>query len=117
MDTWSTGRVALLGDAGYCASPMSGRGTSQALLGAYVLAGELAGALRTAADHTAAFAAYERTLRGYVEVNHELGRQATASLLIPPTQELIDAIAAGPDDGEASNDDLPIADYLALTKI
>ncbi|WP_291417752.1 hypothetical protein [Actinophytocola sp.] len=50
-------------------------------------------------------------------MNHELGRQATASLLIPPTQELIDAIAAGPDDGEASNDDLPIADYLALTKI
>ncbi|MBB4911145.1 2-polyprenyl-6-methoxyphenol hydroxylase-like FAD-dependent oxidoreductase [Actinophytocola algeriensis] len=33
MPTWSTGRVALVGDAGYCASPMSGRGTSQALLG------------------------------------------------------------------------------------
>jgi 2-polyprenyl-6-methoxyphenol hydroxylase-like FAD-dependent oxidoreductase len=41
MDTWSTGRVTLVGDAGYCASPLSGMGTSLALVGAYVLAGEL----------------------------------------------------------------------------
>ncbi|GAA1082520.1 FAD-dependent monooxygenase [Tsukamurella spumae] len=44
MDRWSTGRVALLGDAAFCSSPMSGQGTSLALLGAYVLAGELAAA-------------------------------------------------------------------------
>ncbi|MEU1737381.1 hypothetical protein [Streptosporangium sp. NPDC020145] len=41
MDRWSSGRVVLLGDAGYCAAPASGHGASQAL-GAYVLAGELA---------------------------------------------------------------------------
>lgn len=41
MDSWSSGRVALVGDAGYCASPLSGMGTSLALVGAYVLAGEL----------------------------------------------------------------------------
>lgn len=41
MDRWSKGRVALVGDAGYCCSPLSGQGTSVALLGAYVLAGEL----------------------------------------------------------------------------
>ena len=35
------GRVTLAGDAGYCASPLSGMGTSLALVGAYVLAGEL----------------------------------------------------------------------------
>ncbi|KAK4686155.1 hypothetical protein P7C73_g3982, partial [Tremellales sp. Uapishka_1] len=41
---WSTpgGRVAMVGDAAYCASPLSGVGTSLALVGAYVLAGELA---------------------------------------------------------------------------
>src|SRR5262249_42840444 len=44
MDHWCQGRVALVGDAGYCASPMSGQGTSLALIGAYVLAGELAAA-------------------------------------------------------------------------
>jgi 2-polyprenyl-6-methoxyphenol hydroxylase-like FAD-dependent oxidoreductase len=41
MDSFSSGRVTLVGDAGYCASPLSGMGTSLALVGAYVLAGEL----------------------------------------------------------------------------
>ena len=41
MPAWTSGRVALVGDAGYCASPLSGMGTSLALVGAYLLAGEL----------------------------------------------------------------------------
>ena len=41
MDSWSRGRVTLCGDAGYCASPLCGMGTSLALVGAYLLAGEL----------------------------------------------------------------------------
>ena len=41
MAAWTSGRVALVGDAGYCASPLSGMGTSLALVGAYLLAGEL----------------------------------------------------------------------------
>lgn len=36
-----TGRVALLGDAAYCPSPNTGMGTTSALVGAYVLAGEI----------------------------------------------------------------------------
>jgi 2-polyprenyl-6-methoxyphenol hydroxylase-like FAD-dependent oxidoreductase len=44
MSRWSQGRVVLVGDAAYCASPMSGQGTSIALIGAYVLAGELVAA-------------------------------------------------------------------------
>src|SRR4051812_36568745 len=44
MERWSEGRVALLGDAAFSASPMSGAGTGLALVGAYVLAGELAAA-------------------------------------------------------------------------
>lgn len=69
MDSWSSGRVVLLGDAGYCGSPLSGQGTSMAMVGAYVLAGELAVA---GGDHVAAFAAYERELREYVRRNQEL---------------------------------------------
>ncbi|MEU9471788.1 FAD-dependent monooxygenase [Streptomyces avermitilis] len=42
MDHWSRGRVALLGDAGYCPSPLTGQGTSLALVGAHVLADCLA---------------------------------------------------------------------------
>ncbi|WP_141578432.1 FAD-dependent monooxygenase [Actinomadura sp. WMMA1423] len=69
MDSWSKGRVVLLGDAGYCGSPLSGQGTSMAMVGAYVLAGELKAA---GGDHRAAFANYEKELRGYVTANQEL---------------------------------------------
>ncbi|KOV85224.1 FAD-dependent monooxygenase [Nocardia sp. NRRL S-836] len=62
LPRWSMGRIGLLGDAAYCASPLSGMSTSLALVGAYVLAGELA----TTGDPTAAFARFERTLRPYV---------------------------------------------------
>lgn len=60
--TWTSGRVALLGDAAWCASPISGMGTSLALVGAYVLAGELAANV----DHRDAFRGYERIMRPYV---------------------------------------------------
>ncbi len=60
---WSSGRTALIGDAAYCASPISGMGTSLALTGAYVLAGELA----SRPDHRRAFAEYEAIMRPYVE--------------------------------------------------
>ena len=64
MDRWSQGRVALVGDAGYCCSPMSGQGTSVALLGAYILAGELAAA---GADHQRGFANYYNEFHSYIE--------------------------------------------------
>ncbi|GAA2709455.1 MULTISPECIES: FAD-dependent monooxygenase [Streptomyces] len=69
MDSWSHGRVVLLGDSGYCGSPMSGQGTSMAMVGAYVLAGELRAA---DGDHRTAFAAYESELREYVSLNQQL---------------------------------------------
>ncbi|MEZ0074762.1 FAD-dependent monooxygenase [Planotetraspora sp. GP83] len=62
MDRWSTGRVVLLGDAAYCASPLSGMGTGLAMVAAYVLAGELAEA---GGDHRTAFARYEEAMRDY----------------------------------------------------
>lgn len=70
MDAWSSGRVVLVGDAAYCASPASGQGSSLALVGAYVLAGELAAAK---GDHLLGFSAYEKRLRPFVKRNQELG--------------------------------------------
>ena len=70
LDRWSQGRVALVGDAAYCASVASGQGTSLALVGAYVLAGELAAA---GGDHVAGFANYEAALRDFVAANQKLG--------------------------------------------
>lgn len=60
--SWSRGRFALAGDAAHCPSPISGMGTTLALVGAYILAGEL----HRHRDHKAAFAAYEQRLRPYV---------------------------------------------------
>ncbi|KAF5571003.1 2-polyprenyl-6-methoxyphenol hydroxylase [Fusarium pseudoanthophilum] len=41
LDTWSNGRVGLLGDAAYCPTATTGMGTTSSLVGAYVLAGEI----------------------------------------------------------------------------
>ncbi|RMZ90362.1 hypothetical protein DV736_g2395, partial [Chaetothyriales sp. CBS 134916] len=41
LDNWSRGRVALLGDAAWCPTS-NGYGTSAAIVGAYILAGEIA---------------------------------------------------------------------------
>jgi len=67
LDRWSWGRTVLLGDAGYSPSPLSGQGTSLALVAAYVLAAELA-----RADPTSAVQAYEQRLRPWVERTQRL---------------------------------------------
>jgi 2-polyprenyl-6-methoxyphenol hydroxylase-like FAD-dependent oxidoreductase len=72
MPRWSQAHVVLLGDAGYCPSPMSGQGTSLALVGAYVLAREIE---RAGANYTTAFAAYEARMRPYVELNQALATE------------------------------------------
>jgi len=69
MNHWSQGRVALVGDAGYCCSPLSGQGTSIALLGAYILAGELAAA---GDDYERGFANYLAEFHDYVGRNQWL---------------------------------------------
>jgi 2-polyprenyl-6-methoxyphenol hydroxylase-like FAD-dependent oxidoreductase len=74
MPSWSSGRVTLVGDAGYCASPLSGMGTSLALVGAYILAGELG----PAADGLSigrvqsALARYATAMRPYVDKCQDL---------------------------------------------
>lgn len=80
MDRWHVGRVGLLGDAAFSASPMSGAGTGLALVGAYLLAGELAAA---GWDPEAGFAGYEERMRAYVEDNQEIGRMHVQMLTAP----------------------------------
>jgi 2-polyprenyl-6-methoxyphenol hydroxylase-like FAD-dependent oxidoreductase len=80
MDRWSIGRVGLLGDAAFSSSPMSGAGTGLALVGAYLLAGELATA---GWDPEAGFAGYERRMRSYVEATQEIGRLHVRSRDVP----------------------------------
>lgn len=61
--TWSKGRFVMIGDAAHCPTPFTGSGTALALVGAYVLAGEIS----KSDCFAAAFGAYEKRLRPYVE--------------------------------------------------
>jgi 2-polyprenyl-6-methoxyphenol hydroxylase-like FAD-dependent oxidoreductase len=76
MERWSKGRCALVGDAAYCPSPFSGQGTSTALVGAYVLAAELA---KSVHDHAPAFERYQERMSSYVTANQCLARAAEGS--------------------------------------
>lgn len=62
--TWAKGRVVLVGDTAYCPSPLSGQGTTAAVVGSYILAAEI---VQHQDDHHAAFAAYEATFRPWIE--------------------------------------------------
>ncbi|WP_033441529.1 FAD-dependent monooxygenase [Saccharothrix sp. NRRL B-16314] len=81
VPTWSRGRVALVGDAA-CGATIGGMGTGTAIVGAYVLAGELAA---SNGDHTAAFRRYEHVMRGYAQRCQKGGDRA-GKFLAPPSR-------------------------------
>jgi 2-polyprenyl-6-methoxyphenol hydroxylase-like FAD-dependent oxidoreductase len=85
MDHWSSGRVALVGDAAYAPAFLSGQGTSIAIAGAYVLASELGRHDRP----ELAFAAYERRLRDYVEKNQELALRSDSTVIARTKGQLL----------------------------
>lgn len=82
MNTWSRGRISLAGDAGYSPGPAVGGSTSLAVVGAYVLAGELAAA---GGDHVRGFAAYEREMADYVR-RSRLFALTAAKHLVPASR-------------------------------
>ncbi len=81
MDTWTMGRVSLVGDAGYSPGPAVGGGTSIAMVGAYVLAQELAHAGR---NYQVGLRAYEDRMRELAAKARSIG-PTTMSTLIPRT--------------------------------
>ncbi|WP_372665457.1 FAD-dependent monooxygenase [Amycolatopsis kentuckyensis] len=82
IDRYSRGRVVLLGDAAY-GNTLGGFGTGLAIVGAYVLAGELRSAN---GDHRVAFARYEEQLRGYAKISQ---RGSAGPFLAPPSRARI----------------------------
>jgi 2-polyprenyl-6-methoxyphenol hydroxylase-like FAD-dependent oxidoreductase len=80
MNGWSRGRITLVGDAGYSPGPAVGGGTSIAMVGAYVLAGELS---RTGGD-PAALPRYDAKMTDFVLRTRKLGT-TTMRTLIPAT--------------------------------
>jgi 2-polyprenyl-6-methoxyphenol hydroxylase-like FAD-dependent oxidoreductase len=84
VDRLTRGRVALLGDAGYGAT-MGGMGTGVAVVGAHVLAGELALA---GGDHRTAFAEYEARIRDFARGCQKVSGNA-GPFFAPPTERRI----------------------------
>jgi len=79
MNSWTKDRIALVGDAGYCPSPLSGQGNNLAFVGAYILAGELKAAN---GNYTHAFARYNELLRSFVDANQKFGVWVSESFLV-----------------------------------
>lgn len=78
LTSWSRGRVTLVGDAGYCPGPAVGGSTSLAVIGAYVLAGELQ---RAGGDPAVAYPAYEQVMRDPVIGARALAKSVAKGIL------------------------------------
>lgn len=86
MPSWSRGRVALVGDAGYCASPAAGMGGSLAINGAAALAD----AMRAhAGDYSRAFGDYDEKLRPFIDEVQADAVRVGLETLVPRTEEAI----------------------------
>ncbi|NTE86595.1 FAD-dependent monooxygenase [Agrobacterium rubi] len=81
MKRWSKGRVVLTGDAAWCPTALSGIGTTLALVGGYVLAGELS----KSQDHKEAFDSYEHIMRPFVREGQNIP-QIIPRMLWPQTR-------------------------------
>lgn len=79
MDKWFKDRVIVIGDAAYSPCLASGQGTSMALVGAYLLAGEL---FLANGDYATAFPKYEKAMKPFVDMNQRLG-EAIIEHMIP----------------------------------
>lgn len=85
LPSWHKGRVAFVGDSAHAPSFLTGQGSSLAMVGAYILAGELA----THEHYEDAFVAYEQMVRPFAEANQALANNA--SFMMPRTADEISA--------------------------
>ena len=76
MDTWSKGRVGLVGDAAFCPSVLAGQGSALAMVGAYVLAGELG---RTGSSPEQALKRYEDQLHPFMLAKQKAAEKFASS--------------------------------------
>jgi 2-polyprenyl-6-methoxyphenol hydroxylase-like FAD-dependent oxidoreductase len=88
MPSWTKGRVALVGDAGYCASPAAGMGGSLAIIGATALADAFE---KNNGNYKSAFADYNKDLGPFIE-EVQIGAVAMLDSFLPRNEEEIEAI-------------------------
>lgn len=78
MEHWYKGRITLVGDAGYCPSLLSGKGATLAMVGAYILAGELK---QANGNYKIAFEQYEILFKPFMEKKQKAARSFAKSLV------------------------------------
>ncbi|WP_028980694.1 FAD-dependent monooxygenase [Sporocytophaga myxococcoides] len=86
MSSWTKGRVALVGDAGYCASPAAGMGASLSICGATTLADALQ---KYSGNFELAFQDYNKKLRTFIEEVQATAETNIRENFIPRTEEAI----------------------------
>lgn len=86
MPLWTKGRVALVGDAGYCASPAAGKGASLSIIGAAALAETL---VKHNGNFELAFQDYNKDLRPFIEEVQATAEFNVRENFIPRTEEAI----------------------------
>jgi 2-polyprenyl-6-methoxyphenol hydroxylase-like FAD-dependent oxidoreductase len=86
MPSWTKGRVALVGDAGYCASPAAGRGGSLAIDGAAALADAFE---KCHGNYELAFKEYNENFRPFIEEVQATVVDFGLNAFIPRTEEAI----------------------------
>jgi 2-polyprenyl-6-methoxyphenol hydroxylase-like FAD-dependent oxidoreductase len=86
MPSWTKGRVALVGDAGYCASPAAGMGASLSVAGAAALADAL---VKHTGNYEPAFQNYNNNLRPFIEEVQAAAEINIKENFIPRTEEAI----------------------------
>lgn len=86
MPSWTKGRVALVGDAGYCASPAAGMGASLSMNGAAALADALE---KHNGNFKLAFEDYNKNLRPFIEEVQAMAELNVKENFIPRTEEEI----------------------------
>ncbi|EDM37799.1 oxidoreductase [Pedobacter sp. BAL39] len=121
--SWSAGRVAIAGDAAWCATPIAGKGTDLAMAGAYILAGELF----KADHHEQAFEAYEKKMRAYVEACQKLPPgipglvYPTSKFGVAVLNQLVSAVGSKPvkwliglftGSSKSAKDEIELPDYM-----
>jgi 2-polyprenyl-6-methoxyphenol hydroxylase-like FAD-dependent oxidoreductase len=87
MPSWTKGRVGLVGDAGYCASPAAGMGGSLAIVGATALADAFA---KHPGEYEAAFQDYEENLRPFVNDVQEQAVNFGLEMFLPSSEEALE---------------------------
>lgn len=78
IDSWYKGRITLVGDAGYCPSLLSGKGSTLAMVGAYILAGELK---QANGNYQTAFEQYEIVFKPFMEKKQKAARSFAKSFI------------------------------------